>query len=82
MAAGERPAVLLADIEGLKHTNDRHGHAGGDQLLVHTARHLTDVLGADAFVARVGGDEFAAVLPGTMSAEELRAHRPPGAASP
>lgn len=73
MAAGLRPALVLVDIEGLKHTNDRHGHAGGDRLLVHTAGHLTRELGDGVFVARTGGDEFAAVLPGRMSPDELRA---------
>ena len=73
LAAGQRPALLQADIEGLKHTNDRHGHAGGDRLLAHTAAHLTRELGPDVYVARTGGDEFSAVLPGRMSADELRA---------
>lgn len=73
MAAGLRPALLLVDIEGLKHTNERHGHAGGDRLLVHTAAHLARELGPGVFVARTGGDEFGAVLPGRMSPDELRA---------
>ncbi|MDO8107781.1 EAL domain-containing protein [Isoptericola sp. b441] len=72
MSAGRRPALMLVDVEGLKRVNERHGHAGGDRVLQHVAQHLRAVLGAGAFVARTGGDEFAAVPAGEPTADDLR----------
>jgi diguanylate cyclase (GGDEF)-like protein len=56
-------AVLSLDVDGLKATNDTHGHAAGDALL-RTVGHTLGLLvrGWDV-MARVGGDEFAALLP-------------------
>src|SRR4029077_20575141 len=56
-------AVLSLDVDGLKATNDAHGHAAGDALL-RTVGHTLGLLvrGWDV-MARVGGDEFAALLP-------------------
>jgi diguanylate cyclase (GGDEF)-like protein len=56
-------AVLSLDVDGLKATNDAHGHAAGDTLL-RTVGHTLGLLvrGWDV-MARVGGDEFAALLP-------------------
>jgi diguanylate cyclase (GGDEF)-like protein len=56
-------AVLSLDVDGLKATNDAHGHAAGDALL-RTVGHTLGLLvrGWD-MMARVGGDEFAALLP-------------------
>ena len=55
--------VLSLDVDGLKATNDAHGHAAGDALL-RTVGHTLGLLvrGWDV-MARVGGDEFAALLP-------------------
>lgn len=58
-----RPIVLLAvDLDELKETNDRFGHAAGDELLVAAAAALRASVRAGDVVARVGGDEFAALL--------------------
>jgi diguanylate cyclase (GGDEF)-like protein len=56
-------AVLSLDVDGLKATNDAHGHPAGDALL-RTVGHTLGLLvrGWDV-MARVGGDEFAALLP-------------------
>ncbi len=74
--SGARVALMVIDVEGLKHTNERLGHRAGDELLVRTADHLTGTLarleGEDVYVARVGGDEFAAVLVGGHSTDRLR----------
>jgi diguanylate cyclase (GGDEF)-like protein/PAS domain S-box-containing protein len=57
-------AVLLVDLDGFKPVNDTYGHECGDALLVTVARLLErNVLGVDT-VARIGGDEFVAVLGG------------------
>ena len=60
---GRRSLVVLAiDVDGLKHVNDRHGHAAGDALLLTVADAVGSVLRTGDVVARVGGDEFAAVV--------------------
>ncbi|GAA1707697.1 GGDEF domain-containing protein [Fodinicola feengrottensis] len=58
-----RPLVcLLIDIEAFKQINDTHGHAAGDRALITTAHVLEDLLNSYGTVARIGGDEFAAIL--------------------
>jgi diguanylate cyclase (GGDEF)-like protein len=59
-----RPLVLLSfDIDDLKATNDDHGHAVGDEMLVAAANILRKSLRGGDIVVRVSGDEFAALLP-------------------
>ena len=55
-------AVLYIDLDGFKLVNDVHGHAAGDALLVALALRMKQALRAVDTLARVGGDEFAAVL--------------------
>ncbi|TDQ86325.1 diguanylate cyclase (GGDEF)-like protein [Dongia mobilis] len=58
------PSMLISvDVDFLKLTNDRFGHAAGDQLIIDTARLLTRVFRATDIVARLGGDEFAVLCP-------------------
>lgn len=64
--AGNRPlALALIDLDQFKPYNDRHGHLAGDRVLRDVAHCLVEGFGNDdSLVARFGGDEFAAVLPG------------------
>ncbi|GAB3487074.1 GGDEF domain-containing protein [Amycolatopsis cihanbeyliensis] len=57
-------AVALVDLDGFKDVNDRHSHAEGDDVLRVVASTLRDALRGDDLVARYGGDEFIALLPG------------------
>lgn len=56
-------SIVIADVDGLKKVNDRHGHATGDILLKQAAKILTKVFRAEDMIARIGGDEFAILLP-------------------
>lgn len=62
-------SLIILDLDRFKSINDEHGHDGGDTVLQHAARCLRANLRDTDFVARLGGEEFVAVLPGASHTE-------------
>lgn len=58
-------SIIMGDLNGLKMANDVFGHEVGDKLLKTMAGIFASVAGRSGIVARIGGDEFAAILPMT-----------------
>lgn len=61
--------IVMADIDGLKRVNDTLGHKTGDKLLQEVAMVLESATRKEDVLARVGGDEFAVILPGIDAKE-------------
>ena len=72
LPAGVQRAVLMIDADHFKQINDRHGHAGGDAVLQRLGRVFTHVLPAGSLAARMGGEEFAVLLPPGETAAAAR----------
>jgi diguanylate cyclase len=60
--SARRVALLILDLDGFKEINDRYGHAVGDALLQSVAQRLQSHMREGDVLARMGGDEFAAIL--------------------
>jgi diguanylate cyclase (GGDEF)-like protein/PAS domain S-box-containing protein len=67
--SGAKVAVISIDLDAFKEVNDTHGHGAGDDVLRTLSVRLGDGLGDGEFVARFGGDEFAALKTFTDLAE-------------
>ncbi|MEY3759433.1 MAG: hypothetical protein RIR39_924 [Pseudomonadota bacterium] len=59
---GEQLAVIYIDLDGFKSVNDNFGHEAGDQLLIAVAQSMKQALRDGDTLARIGGDEFVAIL--------------------
>jgi len=69
---GQPCAIILADLDHFKSVNDRHGHPAGDEVLRQVARRLEGSVRSVDRVTRIGGEEFAIVMPqadGAVAAE-------------
>lgn len=69
--SGAAVAFLYLDLDGFKLVNDHHGHGTGDRVLRRTAQAMSASLRGGDALARVGGDEFVAVLEGSDRAAEV-----------
>jgi diguanylate cyclase (GGDEF)-like protein len=58
-------SIIIIDLNNLKETNDRHGHSMGDAMLRRTGEVLAKALDKPHQAARIGGDEFAILMPST-----------------
>ncbi|MBV9816845.1 MAG: PAS domain S-box protein [Solirubrobacterales bacterium] len=66
-------ALVLLDLDRFKAVNDEHGHQAGDHVLIEVARRLSRVIRAGEVLARVGGEEFAWLLPASSVPDALAA---------
>jgi diguanylate cyclase (GGDEF)-like protein/PAS domain S-box-containing protein len=72
---GEQAALVVLDLDDFKRVNDTHGHRAGDELLKAVAREIELRLRGTDLVARVSGDQFAVLLPGTSDEAAARVGR-------
>lgn len=70
--SGSTMAVLMIDIDHFKHINDTHGHAVGDEALLTLVRTLIANIRASDLLGRIGGEEFAMILPDTSPETALQ----------
>ena len=67
----ENVALVMLDIDDFKKVNDVFGHAVGDDVLAELADHLRATVRTSDVVCRIGGEEFAVILPGSHEAQAV-----------
>ncbi|MFY3382699.1 diguanylate cyclase [Paracidovorax sp. MALMAid1276] len=73
LRSGQPFCVLMVDVDFFKKVNDEYGHAGGDDVLRQLARFLASQLRTVDVPARLGGEEFSVLMPGTPLPEAAHA---------
>jgi diguanylate cyclase (GGDEF)-like protein len=68
---GPRGALFFIDLNDFKRVNDEHGHSAGDQVLRKVALRLQDTVRSSDLVGRIGGDEFALIIEGVESQNDV-----------
>ncbi len=71
-ARGSQFALLMLDIDHFKQVNDTYGHAAGDRVLQELARVLQSRIRVSDIAARIGGEEFAVLLPRAVAVDGVR----------
>lgn len=69
--AGEPLSMLMLDLDFFKRVNDLHGHLTGDRVLAELGRSVLAALREEDLFGRLGGEEFAVLLPGTSPAQAI-----------
>ena len=69
---GGRIHLLMMDLDYFKKVNDQYGHQSGDQVIRSFGGVLREIFHAESLIARLGGEEFAVLLPGFSDSEILR----------
>jgi diguanylate cyclase (GGDEF)-like protein len=70
-SAHENVGLVMLDIDDFKRVNDVYGHAVGDQILAELADHLRATVRGSDVVCRIGGEEFAVIVPSTDAASTV-----------
>lgn len=70
---GHRVILIVLDLNKFKPINDNFGHDAGDAILQYVAKQLAVTIRADDLAARIGGDEFAIILQGSYSINDITA---------
>lgn len=69
-------SLIVFDLDHFKKVNDTHGHVAGDEVLQAVSRRIVETIRVEDFFSRIGGEEFAVILPGiNLDAALLAAER-------